>query len=530
MENQFDQFNLSPEIIKALDEMGYSEPTVVQLKAIPRAIERKDLIVISKTGSGKTGAFGIPMTQIIQRGNKNPKALILAPTRELAVQVDQEIRSISKHKKINSTVLYGGHSMVHEIEKLENGVDVVTGTPGRVFDHMQQGNLNLKEIEFLVLDEADRMLDMGFLDQVQRIIKEIPKERVTMLFSATMPNEIQSLCRKYMNSPEIIEIESDTKTVDTVKQYYYKMQPNEKRFQLERILRIEQPESCMVFCNTRMAVDRVNIFLNEIGYTANALHGANTQSNRMRSIQQFKKGAFEILVATDVAARGIHIDDLSLVINYDIPQDKDSYIHRIGRTGRAGNGGKAISFITRDEQYTLYEIEEHIGTLIEEMPLPTDEAVNQTPKRTPKPHSGPKPQSGPKPHSGPKHDHRNKTENRSTHGERPAHGDRPAHGAKPQPAHGTKPQYGAKPQQGAKPAYDKRQNTSTPDKSQNSSTSRPSHYARPVHTSTASTTNVTPLKVNTTNLNTTNQAVDTSTKPKQGIKSWIGKLFAGFKK
>jgi superfamily II DNA/RNA helicase len=200
-----------------------------------------------------------------------------------------------------------------------------------------------------------------------------------------MPSEIQRLCKAYMKEPFTIEIESDTKTVDTITQYYYKVEANEKRRQLHRILTVEQPESCMVFCNTRIAVDRVNEFLDNKGYTSKALHGANTQSNRMKSIQQFKKGDFEVLVATDVAARGIHVDDLSLVVNYDVPQDKDSYIHRIGRTGRAGNGGKAITLVTKDDLYSLYEIEEHVGVLIPEEPLPSDEAVSAMPRRTPKP-------------------------------------------------------------------------------------------------------------------------------------------------
>lgn len=390
MENQFNLFNLSNEIIKALHEMGYEAPTQVQAEAIPMALENKDLIVVSKTGSGKTAAFGVPMIEKIQKGRTKPQALVMAPTRELAVQVDQEIRNIAKYKHIRSTVIYGGHSMVTEVEKLEKGVELVVGTPGRIYDHMKQGNLDLSDVKFLVLDEADRMLDMGFLDQVQRIVKEIPRDRVTMLFSATMPEEIQSLCHHYMRNPQKIEIESDTKTVDAITQYYYKLQPNEKRFQLDRILRMEQPESCMVFCNTRMTVDRVNIFLNEKGYTSKALHGANSQSSRMHSIQQFKKGGFEILVATDVAARGLHVDDLSLVINYDVPQDKDNYIHRIGRTGRAGQGGKALSLVTKDDQYTLYEIEEHIGTLIEELPLPTDEDLKDKPKKVP-----PKPSQAP---------------------------------------------------------------------------------------------------------------------------------------
>lgn len=385
MKQSFNDFGLSANILKSLEELGYDTPTEVQEIAIPRVLNKDDLIVISKTGSGKTGAFGIPMLNALNKDTTSPQALILTPTRELAVQVDDDLKKMSKYKPIKTTVVYGGHSMSLEIDKLTKGVEIVTGTPGRVFDHISQGHLKMNEIKYLVLDEADRMLDMGFIDQVHRIIKRIPPGRVTMLFSATMPSEIQRLCKAYMKDPFTIEIESDTKTVDTITQYYYKVEANEKRRQLHRILTVEQPESCMVFCNTRIAVDRVNEFLENKGYTCKALHGANTQSNRMKSIQQFKKGDFEVLVATDVAARGIHVDDLSLVINYDVPQDKDSYIHRIGRTGRAGNGGKAITLVTKDDLYSLYEIEEHVGVLIPEEPLPTDESVAAMPRRTPKP-------------------------------------------------------------------------------------------------------------------------------------------------
>ncbi len=412
MTQSFREFGISENLLKSLEEIGYQAPTEVQAKVIPRVISGEDLIVISKTGSGKTGAFGIPMLEKLNHDDRGPKALILTPTRELAVQVDQDLKGMSKYKPIKTTVLYGGHSMLQEVEKLQKGVEIVTGTPGRVFDHITQGNLKTDAIAYLVLDEADRMLDMGFIDQVKRIIKKIPSNRVTMLFSATMPTEIQNLCKIYMKTPYTIEIESDTKTVDSISQYYYKVEANEKRRQLHRILTVEQPESCMVFCNTRITVDRVNEFLENKGYTSKAIHGANTQSNRMKSIQQFKKGGFEVLVATDVAARGIHVDDLSLVINYDVPQEKDSYVHRIGRTGRAGNGGKAITLVTKDDLYSFYEIEEHVGVLIPEEPLPTDEQVNAMPRRTPKPRIAvPTHVAGDKPHE---NRHRSSSQNKSS--------------------------------------------------------------------------------------------------------------------
>lgn len=375
MENQFSNLGISEPIVKALDKMGFTTPTDVQRNSIPHILASKDLIVMSKTGSGKTGAFGIPVLQSVDGMTNEPQALILTPTRELAVQVDSDLKLMSKNLKLRTMAVYGQHNINTEIEAIQKGVSVVTGTPGRVFDHISKKTLSTKAIKYLILDEADRMLDMGFIDQVVKIIKALPKNRVTLLFSATMPSEIQKICREYMKDPITIELESDTKTVDTIKQLYYRVKPDEKRTQLDRILKIEQPDSCMVFCNTRHTVDRVHDYLYHRGYVADSLHGANTQRSRTRTIENFKKGSLQILVATDVAARGIHIDDLTLVINYDVPSEKDSYVHRIGRTGRAGNGGKAITLVTSSDIRSLYEIEEHTGVLIDEEELPTDEMV-----------------------------------------------------------------------------------------------------------------------------------------------------------
>jgi ATP-dependent RNA helicase DeaD len=264
-----------------------------------------------------------------------------------------------------------------EISALKKGVSVVTGTPGRVHDHISQRHLITSHIRFLVLDEADRMLDMGFIDQVERIIRTLPKDRVTLLFSATIPDEVRSICRKYMKHPVTIELESDTKTVDTIEQVYYRVNHNEKNTQLNRLLLIEQPESCIIFCNTRRAVDRVQSFLYRKGYAVQALHGDIPQGKRLKTMQQFKRREFRLLVATDVAARGIHIDDLALVINYDVPLEKDSYIHRVGRTGRAGQKGRAITLVTGDDLMDLYEIEAHIGVLVEEQELPSEAVFNE---------------------------------------------------------------------------------------------------------------------------------------------------------
>lgn len=377
MNNSFNDLGISPPLLKAIAEMGFETPTEVQIRAIPPVLRREDVIVMSKTGSGKTAVFGVPMLQMIDPAAEGPQGLILTPTRELAVQVDSDIRRMAKHLPHRTTAVYGQHDINAEIRDLTKGVSAVTGTPGRVYDHISRRSLETKHIRFFVLDEADRMLDMGFIDQVVRIIRTLPKDRVTLVFSATIPAEVRRICRDYMKRPTTIEIESPTMTVDTIEQVYYRVERNEKLTQLNRLLLFEQPESCLIFCNTRIAVDRVQGYLFRKGYACHALHGEIPQGKRLRTMQQFKRGEFNLLVATDVAARGIHIEGLSLVINYDVPEEKDSYVHRIGRTGRAGECGRAISLVTGDDIISLYEIEEHIGAMIEQAELPSDAALKE---------------------------------------------------------------------------------------------------------------------------------------------------------
>ncbi len=372
MISSFNDLGIAAPILKALEEMGFESPTEVQSKAIPHILNKEDLIVMSKTGSGKTAVFGVSMLQMTDPKAPGPQGLILTPTRELAVQVDNDIKLMAKHLEHKTTSVYGQHNMKAEVQALSKGISIVCGTPGRVYDHIQSGNLKTRNIRFLVLDEADRMLDMGFLDQVVKIIKTLPKDRMTLLFSATIPPEIRRVCRDYMKQPVTVEIESETMTVDTIQQIYYRVDSREKNMQLNRILLMERPESCMIFCNTKIAVDRVQSYLMRKGYASQALHGDIPQGKRLKTIQQFKQGEFHLLVATDVAARGIHVDDLSLVINYDVPNEKDNYVHRIGRTGRAGHSGRAITLATGDDIMSLYEIEEHIGVMIGEAELPTE--------------------------------------------------------------------------------------------------------------------------------------------------------------
>lgn len=377
MNNNFEELGIIPPILKALTAMGFEAPTQVQSEAIPHILKKKDLIVMSKTGSGKTAVYGVSMLQLTNPSDPGPQGLILTPTRELAVQVDSDIKQMAKYTTHKTTAVYGQHNINIEKQDLKKGAAIVSGTPGRVFDHISQGSLVTDNIRFLVLDEADRMLDMGFLDQVVRIIKTLPKDRITLLFSATIPPEVKNICRHYMKQPVTIEIESPTMTVDTIEQSYYRVDPSEKRTWLNNLLLMEQPESCIIFCNTRMTVDRVHNFLTKKGYASQALHGDIPQNKRLKTMGQFKHGQVNLLVATDVAARGIHVDDLSLVINYDVSVEKDSYVHRIGRTGRAGNTGKAISLVTSDDIMSLYEIEEHIGVMIEEKELPSADVIKE---------------------------------------------------------------------------------------------------------------------------------------------------------
>lgn len=378
---KFSDFKLSEKIVRALEGMNYITPTPVQKHTIEPGLERRDLIVLSKTGSGKTAAFGVPALQLLHEKKLN-KALILAPTRELAVQVEHEIAGIAKYLSVKSIVVYGKHSIDVEIGKIKKGCDILVGTPGRVLDHIEQDHFNPRDFDLVILDEADRMLDMGFIDQVDKIISHTSKKRTTFLFSATIPEEIVRLSSKYLNNPYTIELSSDVKTVEEVEQYYISVNRNEKRSRLLDVLGHYRPESCIVFCNTRYEVDRVTDFLVNYGITSKSIHGANSQSLRLKFLNQFKKGDFRVLVATDVAARGLHIEGLELVVNYNLPIEKDSYVHRIGRTGRAGKKGLAISFVQEGELYQMYSLEEHVGVRIEEIQLPKHSSAKREAENT----------------------------------------------------------------------------------------------------------------------------------------------------
>ncbi len=378
LEYSFESFNLDERVLSALAKMGFNAPTDVQSKVIPYANDARDLVVLSKTGSGKTASFGIPIVNsIINEADKRPKALVLTPTRELALQVCSDVEKIALESDLRSTCVYGQHNMSTEVAELDKGVDMIFGTPGRVLDHLRSATMDLSYVKYFVLDEADRMLNMGFIDQVEAIIDYLPEERQTMLLSATIPYEIMNISWQYMKEPMEIKLESETKTVERVKQIYYRVQPNRKRAGLYKIISLYRPENLIIFCNTRWQVDRVKQFLEEKGFNAKGIHGGVSQSGRTKTMDSFKKGANDILVATDVAARGIHVDDLEMVINYDVPNEKDNYVHRIGRTGRIGNSGLAVTLACSEDMFALYEIEEHIGAMISEVDFPSEEKMNE---------------------------------------------------------------------------------------------------------------------------------------------------------
>jgi ATP-dependent RNA helicase DeaD len=376
----FKDFNLSDDILKAIKSLGYENPTGIQSKVIPSALLKNDLVVKSQTGSGKTAAYGIPICESIDWLENKPQALILTPTRELAVQVKDDITNIGRLKRLKATALYGRQPFSFQKTELKQKTHVIVGTPGRVFDHIERGTLVLSQISYLVIDEADEMLKMGFIDQVEAIIKKLPKERVTMLFSATLPEVIKNLALKFMKTPVDIENEEEGMTVNKIDHILYKVTESEKFSLLTDVTVMENPDSCIIFCKTKERVDTLYSRLKDLGYPCNKIHGGMEQDDRLKTMNAFRRGTYRYLIATDVAARGIDIDSISLIINYDIPLEKESYVHRTGRTGRAGQTGKAVTFVASREEHLLQQIEEYIGFEIvqKNVPLKEEIEVNKT--------------------------------------------------------------------------------------------------------------------------------------------------------
>ena len=371
----FDSFKINSNILEAIEKLGFKKPSEVQEKVIPLMLSGKDVIVKSETGSGKTASYGIPICERVILEEKSPQALVLTPTRELAIQVKEDIGSIGRFDKIRCTAIFGKQPMSLQIRELKQRVHVVIGTPGRIQDHIDRGTIDLSKIKYLVIDEADKMFNMGFIDQVKGILKELPENRVTALFSATLNYEIEILTENYMNKPVNVDISDDSLTVDKIEQHFYKAYLNKKFDLLLNVLYSENPDSLILFCNTKEAVDDLTLKLKELGYPCRSIHGGMEQKDRISTMKDFKRGEFPILVATDVAARGIHIDDISHIINYDVPMEKESYVHRIGRTGRAGSKGTAISLVFPWEFKFLEQIEEYIGFNIKENTAPDAEAI-----------------------------------------------------------------------------------------------------------------------------------------------------------
>jgi ATP-dependent RNA helicase DeaD len=367
----FADYQVSDEIKRALDVLKYKSPTEVQSKVIPAAMENKDLVVKAQTGSGKTASFGIPVAEMIEWEEKKPQALILTPTRELAVQVREDITNIGRFKRIKAAAVYGKEPFAKQKDELKQKTHIVVGTPGRVMDHIQRETLDLDQIKYLIIDEADEMLNRGFIDEVEAIINELPSDRVTMVFSATLPKDVENLCHKYMKDPLQIVIESTGITAETIEHSLIEVREEEKMPLLKDITVIENPDSCLIFCRTKEHVDTVYSELDKAGYPCERLHGGLEQEDRFSVMEGFKLGNFRYLVATDVAARGIDIDNVTLVINYDVPMEKESYVHRTGRTGRAGNKGKAITFSTPYEEKFINAIEKYIGFELPAIEVPS---------------------------------------------------------------------------------------------------------------------------------------------------------------
>ncbi|MCI2115628.1 MAG: DEAD/DEAH box helicase [Acidaminococcus sp.] len=369
----FEDLHIEPKILKALQDMGFEEPSPIQKGAIPLALKGEDIIGQAQTGTGKTAAFGIPIIQSLNEKDRHVQALVMSPTRELCIQVAEEIGKIGRTKRVRVLPVYGGQPIERQIRSLRNGVQVVIGTPGRLLDHLHRGTIKLDHVRFLVLDEADEMLDMGFIEDIENIIKQVPSERQTMLFSATMPRPILSISKKYMRAPKLVAIHKEIITAPTIAQYYY--ETRDKVDGLCRILDTTDNFKMIIFCRTKKGVDELVIALATRGYEAEGLHGDLSQSQRDRVMKKFRHNEVDILVATDVAARGLDIDNITHVVNFDVPQDPESYVHRIGRTGRAGNTGVSLTFITPREFRQLKLIERTIKTKIIRGTLPTDENV-----------------------------------------------------------------------------------------------------------------------------------------------------------
>ncbi|WP_088104503.1 DEAD/DEAH box helicase [Halalkalibacter urbisdiaboli] len=354
----FYEFGLNQEVVRAVTKMGFDEATPIQSATIPTALEGKDVIGQAQTGTGKTGAFGIPLIERIDTEKDHVQGLVLAPTRELANQVAEAVTKMGKYKGVRTVVVYGGQDMRRQIRDLKKKPHLIVATPGRLMDHMRRKTIRLDQVEMVVLDEADEMLNMGFIEDIETILKEIPKQRQTLLFSATMPKRIEKLAQTFMDEPKLIAVKSKEVTMENIEQQYIELHEREKFDTLCRLIDIDTPELAIVFGRTKRRVDELSEALIKRGYRAEGIHGDLNQAKRDSVLRKFKNGLIDVLVATDVAARGLDISGVTHVYNFDLPQDPESYVHRIGRTGRAGKSGVAVTFATPRERDHVKTIEQ----------------------------------------------------------------------------------------------------------------------------------------------------------------------------
>ena len=358
---RFEEMGFREEILRAVEGMGYARPTPVQERATPPALEGRDLMCCAQTGTGKTAVFAMPILQRLSEGKRaNLRALVLAPTRELAIQIDRNIYEYGKYLDLVSTAVYGGVPIEPQEMMLRRGADILVATPGRLIDHMWRGNIDFRDTEYLVLDEADRMLDMGFIDDVSEIIRSIPRKRQSMLFSATLDSEIKRFSEGILKNPVKIEVAPPTTTLDEVDQFLVRSKRSRKRSTLETLIRKYRMKRAIIFARTKAGVSDLASHLKVRGFRASAIHSDRSQSDRVRALESFRRGRTHLLVATDIAARGIDVHDVSHVVNYDVPQSAEDYVHRIGRTARAGRKGVAISLVTSEDSQAVRDIERQI--------------------------------------------------------------------------------------------------------------------------------------------------------------------------
>ena len=371
----FEDFKISPPVLSALTKMGFKEPSPIQVQTLEYALAGHDLIGQAQTGTGKTAAFGIPIIEKIDPSNRKVQALVMAPTRELAIQVSEEINRIGRDKGVYSLPVYGGQSIIIQLDGLKRGPHIVVGTPGRLIDHVTRKTLRLQNVHTVVLDEADIMLDMGFIDDITTLLQETPKERQTLLFSATLSEPILRIGRKHMNDPREIRISKKNVTVESVTQVYYETASHQRFDTLCRVLDVVHPVLTLIFCETKQNVDTLTARMNRAGYPSEAIHGDLSQAQRDKVMKRFRDGTVKVLVATDVAARGLNVSAVSHVINYNLPKNTETYIHRIGRTGRAGLEGAAITLISPHELRDLKNIQAQSKTRIDKKEVPTEQDV-----------------------------------------------------------------------------------------------------------------------------------------------------------